>query len=95
MPAGSAAKASSVGAKTVNGPLPWSVSTRPAALAAASSVLKVPAPSAVATMSAIAASPLGLGLALGAGAVAAGVAAGWPAQPGSATSRRCSSTPRG
>ena len=38
MPAGSLAKAASVGAKTVNGPRPASVSTRPAAFTAATSV---------------------------------------------------------
>ena len=42
MPAGSAAKAASVGANTVYGPLPWSVSTRPAALTAAKSVVNEP-----------------------------------------------------
>ena len=39
VPLGSAAKASLVGAKTVNGPGPSSVSTRPAALTAATSVV--------------------------------------------------------
>ena len=39
MPAGSAAKAALVGANTVNGPGPLSVSTRPAALTAATSVV--------------------------------------------------------
>jgi len=39
VPAGSAANASSVGAKTVNGPLPFSVSTSPAASIAATSVV--------------------------------------------------------
>ena len=39
VPAGSCAKAALVGAKTVNGPLPDSVSTRPAALTAATSVV--------------------------------------------------------
>ena len=39
MPAGSLAKASLVGANTVNGPLPDSVSTRPAAFTAATSVV--------------------------------------------------------
>jgi hypothetical protein len=39
VPAGSLAKASSVGAKTVNGPAPSSVSTRPAAFTAATRVL--------------------------------------------------------
>ncbi len=53
VPAGSFAKASSVGAKTVNGPTPLSVSTNPAALTAATRVLKEPALAAVSTMSAI------------------------------------------
>ena len=48
---GQCANAASVGAKTVNGPLPWSASTRPAACTAATSVLNWPAPIAVATMS--------------------------------------------
>ena len=39
MPLGNAANASLVGAKTVNGPLPCSVSTSPAALTAATSVV--------------------------------------------------------
>ena len=39
VPAGSFSKAALVGAKTVNGPAPWSVSTRPAALTAATSVV--------------------------------------------------------
>ena len=39
VPAGSLAKAASVGAKTVNGPGPWRVSTRPAAFTAATSVV--------------------------------------------------------
>src|SRR6185312_12735052 len=39
VPLGSAAKASLVGANTVNGPLPSSVSTRPAALTAATRVV--------------------------------------------------------
>jgi hypothetical protein len=45
------AKASSVGAKTVKGPLPLSVDTRSAALGATTSVLKLPAVTAVSTMS--------------------------------------------
>ena len=48
---GNFAKASSVGAKTVKGPSPLSVSTRPAAFTAATSVLKLPAATAVSTMS--------------------------------------------
>src|SRR3954470_22957632 len=78
VPAGSAAKAASVGAKTVNGPVPWGVSTRPAALTAASSVLNEPASVAVSTMSlAIAADAEGavLGAVVGA-AVGAAVAVG-------------------
>ncbi len=51
MPAGSFANAASVGAKTVNGPGPLRVSTRPAALTAVTSVLNWPAPTAVSTMS--------------------------------------------
>ena len=42
VPGGSLAKASSVGAKTVNGPGPFSVCTSPAALTAATRVLKFP-----------------------------------------------------
>ena len=45
------AKAASVGANTVNGPLPFRVSTRPAAFTAATSVLKDPAEAAVSTIS--------------------------------------------
>lgn len=45
------AKASSVGAKTVNGPGLFRVSTSPAALTAATSVLKLPAEMAVSTIS--------------------------------------------
>jgi hypothetical protein len=48
---GNLANASSVGAKTVNGPLPFSVSTKPAAVTAAANVLKLPAETAVSTMS--------------------------------------------
>src|SRR5271157_2795576 len=51
VPSGSLAKASSVGARTVNGPWPLSVSTRSAALTAATRVLNEPAPTAVSTMS--------------------------------------------
>ena len=58
VPAGSLANASSVGANTVNGPLPFSVSTRPAACSAAARVLNDPAATAVSTMSAVAASAL-------------------------------------
>ena len=39
MPAGRAVKAALTGANTVNGPLPFSVSTRPAALTAATRVV--------------------------------------------------------
>src|ERR1700683_3922492 len=51
VPAGNLAKASSVGAKTVKGPLPFRVSTRPAGWSAAARVLKEPAAMAVSTMS--------------------------------------------
>ncbi len=51
VPAGSLAKASSLGAKTVNGPGPFSVSTRPAAVTAATRVLNEPAATAVSTIS--------------------------------------------
>ncbi len=51
VPAGSLANAASVGANTVNGPSPFKASTRSAALSAAASVLKVPAATAVSTMS--------------------------------------------
>src|SRR6187399_1302994 len=51
VPAGSLAKASSVGANTVNGPAPFSVVTRSAAVSAAASVLNEPAATAVSTMS--------------------------------------------
>ena len=47
VPAGNLANASSVGAKTVNGPLPFRVSTRPAGVNAAASVLNEPAATAV------------------------------------------------
>ena len=47
-----AANAASVGANTVNGPLPLSVSTRPAACRAVARVLNEPAATAVSTMSA-------------------------------------------
>jgi hypothetical protein len=50
VPAGSLAKASSVGAKTVKGPGPESVSTRPAALTAVTKVPKLPTAMAVSTM---------------------------------------------
>ena len=52
VPAGSLAKASSVGAKTVKGPAPLRVSTKPAAVTAATRVVKEPAETAVSTMSA-------------------------------------------
>ena len=67
VPAGSLAKAASVGANTVNGPALFIVSTRPAAPSAAARVLKAPAPTAVSMMSAI----LGAAVA-GAGAGATG-----------------------
>src|SRR5271166_5911172 len=50
VPAGSLAKASSVGAKTVKGPLPFKVSTSPAAFTAATRVLNCPAAAATPTM---------------------------------------------
>ena len=50
VPAGSLAKASSVGAKTVKGPGPSRVSTRPAALTAATRVLWMGELTAFATM---------------------------------------------
>ena len=48
--AGILAKAASVGAKTVKGPLPLRVSTRPAAFTAVTRVLKEPASMAVSTI---------------------------------------------
>src|SRR3954471_16161356 len=51
VPAGSLANAASVGANTVNGPLPFKVSTSPAAFSAAARVLNDPAATAVSTMS--------------------------------------------
>jgi hypothetical protein len=50
VPAGRAANASSIGAKTVSDPPETRASTRPAACAAASKVLKLPACWAVSTM---------------------------------------------
>ena len=58
MPAGSLANAASVGANTVNGPLPFSVSTSPAACSAAARVLNDPAATAVSTMSFVAGAAL-------------------------------------
>src|SRR3954447_10081344 len=55
VPAGRAAKAASVGAKTVNGPGPLSVSTRPAAWTALTNVPNWPAATAVSTTSLVAA----------------------------------------
>ena len=52
VPLGSLANASSVGAKTVNGPAPLRVSTKLAALIAVTRVLKEPALTAVSIMSA-------------------------------------------
>eukprot|EP00900_Chrysochromulina_parva_P018519 jgi/Chrpa1/26669/Chrysochromulina_OHIO_Genome00008204-RA len=70
VPAGSLAKAASVGANTVKGPTLFMVSTRPAAPSAAARVLKAPAPPAVSTMSAI----LGAaGAGAGAGAIGGGI----------------------
>ena len=51
VPFGSLANASSVGANTVNGPFPCSVSISPAALSAAARVLNDPASTAVVTIS--------------------------------------------
>jgi len=51
VPAGNLAKASSVGANTVNGPSPFNVSTKSAAFTAATNVLNDPAATAVSTMS--------------------------------------------
>src|SRR5271157_3144698 len=50
VPLGSLAKASSVGAKTVNGPLPFNASTNPAAWMAATKVLNFPLAIATSTM---------------------------------------------
>jgi hypothetical protein len=50
VPAGSAEKAELVGAKTVNGPAPFSVSTSPAAFTAATSVLRSGSAEAFSTM---------------------------------------------
>src|SRR6478735_4580529 len=58
VPAGSFANASSVGANTVKGPAPFSVSTRSAAWSAFASVLNDPAATAVSTMSLSAAAAL-------------------------------------
>src|SRR5579862_2718419 len=63
VPAGSLLKASSVGANTVKGPLPFKVSARPAACSAVVNVLKVPAATAVSTMS-FCAEPAAAGIAL-------------------------------
>ena len=51
VPAGNAANASSVGAKTVNGPSPLSTSTKSAAFTAATNVVKDHAATAVSTIS--------------------------------------------
>ena len=50
----SAAKAASVGAKTVNGPGPFSVVFKPVASKAAIRVVKLPSASAVSTISSVA-----------------------------------------
>ena len=50
MPSGKAAKASSVGAKTVKGPSPDNASTKPAASRAATRVVKLPASTATSTI---------------------------------------------
>ncbi len=52
-PAGSNEKARSSGAKMVNGPGPFSVSTNPAAFIAAINVLKPPAATAISTISSV------------------------------------------
>ncbi len=75
MPSGSLAKASSVGANTVKGPSPLSVSTRSAAPKAAARVVKRPSATAVSTMS----DNIGSGIAVGStvgSAVGIGVAWG-------------------
>ncbi len=54
-PERSSPKASLVGANTVSGPGPLRVSVSPAAVSAAVSVVRAPAPKAVSTMSALAA----------------------------------------
>ena len=59
VPAGSFANASSVGAKTVNGPLPLSVPIRSAAASAFARVLNDPAATAVSTMSLVSAGAAG------------------------------------
>ena len=61
MPAGSFSNAASVGANTVNGPVPLSVSTSSAAVRAAARVVKSPAATAVSTMSDAAIDSLGEG----------------------------------
>src|SRR5262249_48010887 len=60
VPSGSSAKASSVGAFTVDGPSPLGVSTSLAALTVATSVLKLSAPAAVSTMSFFSAARAGM-----------------------------------
>jgi hypothetical protein len=52
-PSGSNEKALSSGAKIVNGPAPFSVSTNPAALIASINVLKPPAATAISTISSV------------------------------------------
>ena len=54
------AKASLVGAKTVKGPAPARVSTRPAAVTAATSVLNLSSPTAISTMFLVALGAAGL-----------------------------------
>lgn len=53
VPSGSNAKARSSGAKIVNGPGPFSVSTSPAAFTAVINVLKPPAAIAISTISSV------------------------------------------
>src|ERR687894_649125 len=62
VPSGRAANASSVGAKTVKGPSPRSVSSSPAAWTAVTRVSKSPAATAVSTMSSVAAGGVGPGV---------------------------------
>jgi hypothetical protein len=53
VPAGSNEKARSSGARIVNGPGPFRVSTNPAAFIAATNVLKPPAATAISTISSV------------------------------------------
>ena len=91
VPLGSLAKASSVGAKTVKGPALLRVSTRPAAPRAAARVVKLPAPTAVSTMSFISAF---LGAAAAAFLGAAAARTGARAAPRRAAVRGAATTTR-